>query len=110
MEAWHLVIDDGNADRVIAAADVTMKHVDLLSWIFAYRALTVRSVARRRLSRLRRSPEAAASPAEAQKNRFAHGRGRSGASLPKQILCGSTAAPLTFRSLQKTIRECHASQ
>jgi hypothetical protein len=30
MQARHFVIDDRNTDRVIAAADITVKHVNLL--------------------------------------------------------------------------------
>jgi hypothetical protein len=37
MQARHFVIDDGNADRVVAAADITVKHLDLPLFVFARR-------------------------------------------------------------------------
>jgi hypothetical protein len=35
VEARHLVVDDGYANRVVTAGDITVKHVDLLTLIVA---------------------------------------------------------------------------
>jgi hypothetical protein len=43
MQARHFVIDDRNTDRVIAAADITVKHVNLLLVDSFARVLRVRS-------------------------------------------------------------------
>ncbi len=92
VQARHLVVDDGDADGVVAAADITVKHVDLLS--------SVGGAGGRCVIRARQT----------QKTRASTSVVVAGASLPRDCRAAPLPrAPVAGRELD-AIRERHGSQ